>query len=87
MRRLLCALPLLFAVACTERRERPAADQAVHPDTGGTLVIAIPNEPDAVNSLLSGERYGQEINRNLLFLPLVTYDEKQELVPVLAESW
>lgn len=87
MRRLLCALPLLIAVGCTERREQPAADRAVHPDTGGTLVIAIPNEPDAVNSLLSGERYGQEINRNMLFLPLVTYDEKQELVPVLAESW
>ncbi len=76
-----------FVAACGERGAERSAATGEQPDTGGTLVIAIPNEPDAVNSLLSGERYGQEINRNLLYLPLVTYDDKLELVPVLAESW
>lgn len=88
MRRLLflivCVVPL---VACDERGAQDAGVATERPDTGGTLVIAIPNEPDAVNSLVSGERYGQEINRNLLYLPLLTYGKNLELEPVLAESW
>ena len=72
---LLVLVSFLFT-ACGERAER-REDASVLPDTGGTLVIAIPNEPDAVNSLLSGERYGQEINRNILYLPLVTYGVDQ----------
>jgi peptide/nickel transport system substrate-binding protein len=88
IRRFYSALTLSIAVAACGERAQPRPEEAgVHPDTGGTLVIAIPNEPDAVNSLLSGERYGQEINRNILYLPLLTYNAKQELVPVLAESW
>ncbi len=86
-RRLLSALSLVFAVTACERDDDVTQDAGVRPDTGGTLVIAIPNEPDAVNSLLSGERYGQEINRNILYLPLLTYNARQELVPALAESW
>ncbi len=87
-RRHLPAMLLAFTVvACEDRAERGPQRTAVTPDTGGTLIIAIPNEPDAVNGLLSGERYGQEINRNILYLPLVTYDEEQTIVPVLAESW
>lgn len=88
IRRHLAAILLAFTVvACDDRAERAPQSPAETPDTGGTLVIAIPNEPDAVNSLLSGERYGQEINRNILYLPLVTYGVDQTIVPVLAESW
>lgn len=72
---------------CGERRDAAPEQAAVVPDTGGTLVIAIPNEPDAVNSLLSGERYGQEINGNILYLPLLTFNEKMEIAPALAETW
>ena len=85
-RHILLALVTFLFTACGERAERREG-ASVLPDTGGTLVIAIPNEPDAVNSLLSGERYGQEINRNVLYLPLVTYDERAEITPMLAESW
>jgi peptide/nickel transport system substrate-binding protein len=74
-----------LGAACGEKRQTEAAED--RPQKGGTLVIAIPNEPDAANSLLSGERYGQEINRNILYLPLITYNEKLELQPALAESW
>lgn len=75
----------LLLPACRDRADEVAATEK--PRVGGTLVIAIPNEPDALNGLLSGERYGQEINRNLLYLPLLTYDAKLALKPVLAESW
>lgn len=85
-RHILLVLVTFLFTACGERAERREG-ASVLPDTGGTLVIAIPNEPDAVNSLLSGERYGQEINRNVLYLPLVTYDERAEITPMLAESW
>lgn len=74
-------------VACGDAQDRAAGPQSEQPDTGGTLIVAIPNEPDVVNSLLSGERYGQEINRNILYLPLVTYSAELEIVPALAESW
>lgn len=87
MQRLLTTALLAYALsACRDREVTPTAGTE-QPDTGGTLVIAIPNEPDALNSLLSGERYGQELNRNVLFLPLVRYDEKLEIAPLLAESW
>src|SRR5688572_8326411 len=56
-------------------------------DTGGTLIIALTNEPDAVNTLLSGERMGQEITRNVLFLPLLKHNEELDVEPLLAESW
>lgn len=77
---------LLAVLLCVSCRDTNRAETE-KPQTGGTLVIAIPNEPDAVNSLLSGERYGQEINRNILYLPLLTYTAELGLAPVLAESW
>ena len=85
-RRFLCVLVSLTFAACGDRTTRTDSGGVV-PDTGGTLVVAIPNEPDAVNSLLSGERYGQAINRNLLYLPLLTYNNQLEISPLLAESW
>src|SRR5687767_1044702 len=77
---------LMMVGACADGDEQGGV-QSEKPDTGGTLVVAITNEPDAVNSLLSGERFGQEINRSILYLPLIRYNEKLELEPLLAESW
>src|SRR5688572_7079149 len=78
---------VMVAAVCSSCRDKSESGVQEQPQTGGTLVIALPNEPDAVNSLVSGERYGQEINRNILYLPLLNYDEKLELKPLLAESW
>ena len=79
-------LLIVAAVVCSSCRDKTET-RTEQPRTGGTLVIALPNEPDAVNSLLSGERYGQEINRNILYLALLNYDKQLELQPLLAESW
>ena len=80
---LICALA---ASGCRDRA-RDAEVGSEKPDTGGTLIVALTNEPDAVNTLLSGERMGQEITRNVLFLPLVQYNKELDVEPLLAESW
>lgn len=76
---------LLLLAGC---RERPADEVAAgtQPDTGGTAVVALGSDIDFANGLLSNEGYSQEINR-LLFLPLVQYDEKLNIAPLLASSW
>lgn len=80
---LLCALLLS---ACRERSADHGAADGEAPDTGGTAVVALGQDIDVANGLLSGERYSQEINA-LLFLPLLRYDEKLNMAPLLAESW
>ncbi len=79
-----------LALALAACRERPGIDTqtaAEQADTGGTAVVALANDLDFANGLLSGQRYAQEINRNLLFLPLLQYDAELNLVPLLAVSW
>jgi peptide/nickel transport system substrate-binding protein len=74
----------LLLAAC---KDQPSEDAGkVKADTGGTAVIAIANNLDYLNGLLSGEKWSQEINRQL-FLPLLKYDEKLQLAPLLAASW
>jgi peptide/nickel transport system substrate-binding protein len=57
------------------------------PVQGGTLVIAGPNDLDFANSLVSAERYSQEFDRYVLFLPLIRYGEDLDFEPALARSW
>ena len=78
------ALLVLPLAAC---RESPAPGSATAPDTGGTAVVALTQNIDFANGLLSGEIYSQEINSTALFLPLLRYDEKLNLAPLLARSW
>lgn len=84
MKKLLIAA--LFLAACNDKPDTRSEAAGARPDTGGTVVVALSNDLDFANGLLSGERYSQEINR-LLFLPLLRYDEKLELAPLLAKSW
>ncbi|MEX0906686.1 MAG: ABC transporter substrate-binding protein [Gemmatimonadota bacterium] len=74
------------AAACADRdgAARPAADS---PQYGGTVVIAANGDLDHLNSLVSAERYAQEVNRYVMFLPLVRYGPELEFLPALAESW
>lgn len=83
MKKILLAAVL---IAACDDKPNDGADSGVRPDTGGTVVVAIPNDLDFANGLLSGERYSQEINRHL-FLPLLKYHEKLQLAPLLARAW
>lgn len=74
------------ATACSDRdtREAQGRDGSRY---GGTVVIANNADVENFNSLVSAEKYTQEINRYLLFLPLIRYDASLEYEPALAESW
>jgi peptide/nickel transport system substrate-binding protein len=54
---------------------------------GGTAVIAASAGPHAANPLVAADVYSQEMNRSLLFLPLVRFSADLSLEPDLAESW
>lgn len=54
---------------------------------GGTVVIAVPTDLDRANPLLAAEKFTQEVNRFLLFLPLLRYAPDLGYEPALAERW
>lgn len=57
------------------------------PQTGGTAVIATGAGPRVANPLTAADVYSQEMNRSLLFLPLLRFGADLSLEPDLAESW
>lgn len=54
---------------------------------GGTAVIVASENIDHANPLVTATRYGQEVLRYALFLPLVEFDETLNLRPALAREW
>ncbi|MCI0437492.1 MAG: ABC transporter substrate-binding protein [Gemmatimonadetes bacterium] len=72
-----------FAFACDSASRRDPSRAA----TGGTLVIAGPTDLDHANPLVSADGWAQEINRFLLFLPLVRFGPDLDIQPWLARSW
>jgi peptide/nickel transport system substrate-binding protein len=81
--------PLLLLVlpfaACADRDDAGAdRDPSRY---GGTVVIANNSDIENMNALVSGDRYTQEINRYLLFLPLLRYSAELDYEPALAERW
>ena len=80
-------LPLLVIGACTERDNTPAIDDDDTPRQGGTVVIANVSDLDNLNSLVASEKYTQEVNRYVLFLPLLRYQPDLTYEPALAERW
>ncbi len=80
------AVVAFVAVACSER-PTPRANAGAGPVDGGTLVVAAHVDLEFPNSILAGEVWTQEVNRYLLFLPLVRYDSALGYEPRLAESW
>jgi peptide/nickel transport system substrate-binding protein len=57
------------------------------PRHGGTVVIAVAEDIDAANPLVSQLATPQDFLRNALFLPLVDYGPNLEIRPVLASAW
>jgi peptide/nickel transport system substrate-binding protein len=86
VRQFVLVLGLASAVAACGDRESREADRDGS-RYGGTVVIANNSDLENFNSLVSADRATQEINRYLLFLPLIRYDANLDYEPALAESW
>ncbi len=81
------AFVLVLAVAACSGKDRSAAGSGGSPREGGTAVVAINTDLDYPNSLLTGDKWTQEVNRFLLYLPLIEYGPRMEYEPALATSW
>lgn len=79
-------LVLLALVACGDTDEAAETEQDAS-RRGGTLVIGSPADLTAPNAFIAADQWTQEINRNLLYTPLLRYTPELEYAPALAESW
>jgi peptide/nickel transport system substrate-binding protein len=77
---------LLAAVtACADRgSEAPARDASRF---GGTVVIANNDDLDNLNAFVAVQKFSQEVNQFLVFLPLLRHGPALDYEPVLAEAW
>ena len=70
--------------------QKRAANEPEVPEAqryGGTIVVgAIGAIPD-MNPLTSSDHTGNQVQQFVLFMPLITYNEKFEAIPWLARSW
>ncbi len=57
------------------------------PVRGGTAVIAVSTDFQAFNPVVNTATTTDDINKHMLFTPLIQYDEKLNPVPWLAERW
>lgn len=78
-RALLATLLLTALSACDAPADRPPI--------GGTVVVAYAGAPRAANPLVVSDRYSSDMNRFLLFLPLLRFDRELALASGLARSW
>lgn len=77
----------LAGAACEQSAERVTDSDRGPPRYGGTVVVAGTSDLESANALVAGDVMTQEVNRYLLFLPLLAYDATLDYVPRLAESW
>lgn len=89
--RFLLTIPCgLLLAACASDASRSALDDSEVPESdryGGTAVIAYITDIPDVNPLTSTDVYGSELQQNILFLPVLQYDENFQAIPGLARSW
>jgi peptide/nickel transport system substrate-binding protein len=78
----------LALVACERGGVGEEAEDVPEGDRfGGTAVVAIGADMADMNPLTMTETNAQNISEFVLFVPVITYDEKLEPKPALARSW
>ncbi len=77
----------MSAMACSDKNPPDATPSDGDPVQGGIVVVAGNGDLDALNPLVALDKYAQEINREMLFLPLVRYSADLDYEPALARSW
>jgi peptide/nickel transport system substrate-binding protein len=85
----LIALSVLLCLSCRGGSDRQAGESGAGEEAvnGGTVVIGLASDPDALNNLVSTDAVATEMMENMLFVPLVRYDEHLRITPALARSW
>ncbi len=94
LRPALRTLPVLLALAaaCGGDRKAPTKEGAAAPEVpeaqrfGGTAVIGAYGDLQSMNALTSSDNNSANVQREVLFMPLVQYDENINAVPWLAEK-
>jgi peptide/nickel transport system substrate-binding protein len=86
LRRVRCWILLLAVVpACADRAaETPARDASRY---GGTVVITNNDDLDNLNGFVAVQKFSQEVNQFLVFLPLLRHGPSLDYEPALAERW
>ena len=62
-------------------------DKSSNQIEGGTVVIGVLNDFDALNEFVTVDSKTIRVIEHLLFLPLTSYDSTFTIIPRLAESW
>jgi peptide/nickel transport system substrate-binding protein len=79
---------LFFATACTPGGINVFDDDVPEAQRyGGTAVVGGYGDLQSLNPLVSSDNNSNMIQRDMLFMPLVKYDEEMRVVPWLAERW
>lgn len=82
---LLLSITVLLAIGCAQKEGEVGVGSESAQD-GGTLVVGISVDADALNELVHTSTISRDIIE-LLFLRLTEYDQDLNFVPRLAESW
>jgi peptide/nickel transport system substrate-binding protein len=81
-------LALLAACGAEDRGAGPPGDLVPEGDRyGGTVVIGAAGDMQGLNGLVSSDYNGNNVQRHMLFMTAVAYDEALNPIPYLAESW
>lgn len=86
-RPLVAAILVLTLAACSDARLADRPEGAVRGYGAGTVVVADAGGLDRFNPLVATDRWTREVNRYMLFLPLVEPDGNGGYSPRLAEAW
>ena len=84
------AVTVLALAACDGGGDAGASSADEVPEAerfGGTAVIGGAGDLQSMNGLVSSDYNSNNIQRHMLFMTTVQYDENLQLVPYLAESW
>jgi peptide/nickel transport system substrate-binding protein len=81
------AVALLLVSGCRADGDRAFDDVPDEERYGGTVVVGGFGDLQGMNPLVTSDNNSNQIQREMLFMSLVKYDEDMNVLPYLAERW